>query len=125
MSPLEKRIDQTVYRPTSEPILTPGHARRLDVAIGRAVRGTYGARTGLRTIVRGVVTELMAEGATPETIADQLERCVRDHPIGHAHDRRNLITGALHSSMLVDLARRCVDELAPAGRATLARSSAP
>ena len=93
-------------------LLPSAAARRVSNQIARAFRGTYGARTGLRTIVRAVALQMIADGSTPEAVADVFERCVLDHPARLVADPHNLVTGEPHSAALVALARECVAEAA-------------
>jgi len=90
-------------------------ARRLSNQIARAFRGTYGARTGLRTIARAVARQMLNAGMTPDAIALTFERCVLDHPDRLIGERRNILAGEPHSRMLVELTRACVAEVARNG----------
>jgi hypothetical protein len=90
-------------------------ARRLSNQIARAFRGTYGARTGLRTIARSVAQQMLNSGMTQEAIALTFERCVLDHPDRLIGEPRNILAGETHSRMLVELTRACVAEVARHG----------
>jgi hypothetical protein len=85
-------------------------ARRLSNQIERAFRGTYGARTGLRTIVQMVTRQMLGGGASRDSIAQAMEQCVLNHPARQVGDPRNVVTGEHQSGMLVDLTRKCVEE---------------
>ena len=97
--------------PTVPTVTVPGAAaRRLSNQIDRAFRGTYGARTGLRTIVQMVTRQMLVAGASRESIAQAMEELVLNHPARQVGDPRNVVTGEQQSVMLVDLVRRCVAE---------------
>ena len=51
----------------------PATARRLNNQIARAFRGTYGARTGLRTIVRLTTHQMLLAGTPRDAIQRTLE----------------------------------------------------
>jgi CheY-like chemotaxis protein len=86
--------------------------RRLSNQIGRAFRGTFGAKTGLRTIMRSVAAEMLAAGATEQSVARALEMCVLHHPARTDCDSHSLISGASHSAVLIELASECVADVA-------------
>jgi hypothetical protein len=52
-----------------EAIVPEAAGRRLSNQVARAYRGTYGARTGLRTIVRATSTQMLRSGGSPEGVA--------------------------------------------------------
>jgi hypothetical protein len=87
-------------------------ARRLSNQIGRAFRGTFGARTGLRTIARSVAQQMLAAGSGEEAIALTFEHCILDHPGRLIGEGRNVLGGESHSRMLIELTRSCVAEAA-------------
>jgi hypothetical protein len=93
-------------------ILPDAAARRVANQLVRAFRGTYGANTGLRTIVRSVAHQLLAAGSSAETVARMLETAVRSHPGAAAGDRPNIVLAGSHTTMLVDLTRECVSKAA-------------
>jgi CheY-like chemotaxis protein len=95
-----------------EAVLPAAGGRRLSNQIGRAFRGTFGAKTGLRTIVRSVAAQMLAAGATPESVERALETCVLDHPARLGCGSDSLLTGKLHSMALVALACECVGDVA-------------
>ncbi len=90
-------------------------ARRLSNQISRAFRGTYGARTGLRTIVRSVTRQMLVAGSSPDAVARTIEHCVLNHPACLAGDPQNIMTGRSHSRMLVELTRQWVEQMALEG----------
>ena len=96
----------------AQAILPAASGRRLSNQIGRAFRGTFGAKTGLRTIIRSVAAEMLAAGATKESVARALETCVLDHPARADCDSHSLVSGTLHSTVLVELASECVADVA-------------
>jgi len=97
-------------------VLPAAAVRRLSNWIARAFRGSYGARTGLRMIVRSAASEMLAAGSSPGAVARTFERCVLDHPACQMGDRQNVLTGKAHSRMLIDITRQCIAELAVDGR---------
>ena len=60
-------------------VLPRADARRLSNQIARVYRGTFGARTGLRTIVRTMARQALSAGAAPGDIARALEIQVLSH----------------------------------------------
>jgi hypothetical protein len=92
--------------------LTVEARRRLSNQIARAYRGTYGARTGLRTLGRAIARRLIGAGWSPEMVSAALSRAVLDHPACAGSDRRDLVTGEQRSVALVELTRQCVEEIA-------------
>jgi hypothetical protein len=86
-------------------------ARRLSNQIARAFRGTYGARTGLRTIVRLTTQQMLLAGNSPDTIRRTLESCVLNHPARVLNDPQNIVTGETQSATLAQLTRKWSDEV--------------
>ena len=96
----------------SEPSeLTDEATRRLSNQIARAYRGTYGARTGLRTLGRSIARRLIAAGWSPEAVSAALAHVVRDHPASTIDDRRHLTSGEPRSTALVELTRQSVADV--------------
>jgi hypothetical protein len=89
-------------------ILPNAAARRVSNQIARAYRGTYGAMTGLRTIVRSIAIELLASGASPEGVSQAFDDCVLNHPARLDHDPRNVVTGGSRSTAIIAAVRDCV-----------------
>jgi hypothetical protein len=106
-------------------MLTTAQASRLNKGIARAFRGTYGARMQLSKVVRAIAAEMMASGVQPAWIAEAVERCVMDNPVGLANDRRDLLTGAFRSEAIISLTRECVAEVTLAGGADARLAHAP
>src|SRR6185295_4928956 len=92
--------------------LSDATVRRISNQIARACRGTYGARTGLRTIVKSVARQMLRAGSSPEVVALAFANVVVNHPAYVVADPQNVITGQRHSRMLVDLTRECIDVVA-------------
>jgi hypothetical protein len=114
------------FVPTEATTTLPDAAvRRLSNQIARAFRGTYGANTGLRTIVQSVARQLLVAGSSPEAVARIMEQAVRNHPGAAAGDRPNIVRGGSHTTMLVELTRECVTKVALEATAPIARSGAP
>jgi hypothetical protein len=89
--------------------LPPAAMRRLSNQIDRAYRGTYGAKTGLRILVRTMARQLLVGGSTPSAVARALEECVLSHT---AHGTDNPQTRAIDSQVLVEVTRECVTGVA-------------
>lgn len=86
-------------------------ARRLSNQIARAFRGTYGARTGLRTIVRLTTQQMLLAGTSRDSIQRTLESCVLNHPARVVSDPHNIVTGESQSTTLAQLTRQWSDEV--------------
>jgi hypothetical protein len=95
-----------------EQALPPAAARRLSNQIARAYRGTYGAETGLRAIVRQAGRQMLLIGWSPDTVMRVLEQHIREHPATRAADARTRAPGRLTSGILIDLTRQCMADLA-------------
>ena len=63
-----------------EAVVPDAAARRLSNQVTRAYRGTYGARTGLRTLVRSVSVQMLRAGSPPEAVARALADFVLNCP---------------------------------------------
>ncbi|MGH7669700.1 MAG: hypothetical protein ACRENQ_09430 [Gemmatimonadaceae bacterium] len=103
-------------------------ARRLSNQIARAFRGTYGANTGLRTIVRSAARQLLVAGSSVDAVARIIEEAVRNHPGATTGDRPNIVRAGSHTAMLVELTRECVTEVvleATTSTPTIAAESSP
>ena len=97
---------------SSQGILTDQARRRLSNQVARAYRGTYGARTGLRTLGRSIARRMIGAGCPADVVSAALARVVLDHPASITADRRDLVTGEPRSMALVELTRQCVAEVA-------------
>lgn len=104
--------DSVSNTPNDLAVLTPASARRVSNQIGRAYRGTYGAKTGLRTIVRAIARQLLVDGLTTDVVARAFEQCVLMHPDRPGHDPLNVVTGQTYSEMLVALTRESIASVA-------------
>jgi hypothetical protein len=89
-------------------VLPPASGRRLSSQIGRAFRGAFGAKTGLRTLMQTIAAKMLADSVTEQDIAQAFETCVIDHPARSGCDSHSLISGRAHSAALVALAHECV-----------------
>lgn len=103
MTDLSERLEQA---------LPPAAARRLSNQIARAYRGTYGAETGLRSIVRQAARQMLHVGWSTETVTRVLEKHIRDHPSTRPADTRAFAPGKLNSKILIALMRECVADVA-------------
>lgn len=90
------------------PLVPVASGRRLSSQISRAFRGTFGAKTGLRTLMQSVAEKMLADGVTAPEIARAFETCVMQHPARIGCDSHSLISGKAHSAALVELATECV-----------------
>ena len=88
-------------------VLPAASGRRLSSQIGRAFRGTFGAKTGLRTLMQSIAAKMLADGVTEHDIAHTFETCVMQHPARSGCDSHSLISGKAHSAVLVELAHEC------------------
>jgi hypothetical protein len=93
-------------------ILSGIAARRLSNQIDRAHRGTFGAQTGLQTIVKAVAREMRRAGASPDVISATITNHVVNHSAPPAWKPNGLASGHLSSTMLIDLVQQCVNEVA-------------
>lgn len=93
-------------------VLSAAAQRRMSNQLARAYRGTYGARTGWRTIVRSVARQMLTAGSSAESVSHVFESYVMNHPAGFGADPRNIVTGKNHSQMLVEVAQQCVADVA-------------
>jgi hypothetical protein len=64
-----------------EAIVPKAARRRLSNQVARAYRGTYGARTGLRTLVRAMSVQMLRAGSSPEAIARALSDVALKCPV--------------------------------------------
>ena len=100
------------HRGGSHQLVLPEEARRrLSNQIGRAYRGTYGARTGLRTLACAIARRMVGEGWSPVAVSAALSGFVANHPASASADRQTVAT-AERSIALVELTRECVAEVA-------------
>lgn len=93
-------------------VLPAAAARRVSNQIARAFHGTYGATTGLQTIVRAIARQLLVAGSTPDEVTRAFEACVLAHPARHGGDSRSAVPGQVPSAMLVEITRECVSSVA-------------
>jgi hypothetical protein len=91
--------------------LSDAAARRMSNQLNRAFRGTYGATTGLRTIVQSIARQMLRAGSSPEATALTFERYVLDHPFASGDEPQHLTAGKTDSQLLVELTRECVAEV--------------
>jgi hypothetical protein len=91
-----------------ESIVPDAAARRLSNQIARAYRGTYGATTGLKTVLRSVSLQMLRAGLPPETVSRALITYVVNCPTPIAVDDRHAINDAYETNALVSLTTDCV-----------------
>jgi hypothetical protein len=85
-----------------------GTAHRLDQQIKRAFRHTYGAESGLRTLVRLGTTEMLRAGASRVAIRNALVARVANHP---GQGKPSILTGESRSAALTKLMLVWSDEV--------------
>lgn len=88
--------------------LSDAAGRRLSNQIDRVFRGTYGARTGLQTIVTALARQMLATGSSPAAIIRTFEGCVMNHPARLGRDPQSTLTDDPNWTLLVELTRQCV-----------------
>ena len=93
----------------SRTILSGIATRRLSSQIDRANRGTFGAQTGLRTIVKAVAREMMRTGTSSDVVSAAIANHLVNHPTRPASKQT---AGNLTATMLIDLVQQSVDEVA-------------
>ena len=93
-------------------LLSNAAARRVSNQIARAFRGTYGAETGLRTIVRSIALPLLASGASTDAVVALFEACVLSHPAQPTADAPNRATIVGRSAAIITVARDGVADAA-------------
>lgn len=91
--------------------LTTSLSRRLDNQIKRAYQHTYGARTGLRALVRQGTREMLAAGASRDAIREAFAQCVLNHSSAAPSDRSSVLTGESESVTLTELMLVWVEEV--------------
>jgi hypothetical protein len=91
-----------------ESIVPDAAGRRLSNQIARAYRGTYGATTGLKTVLRSVSLQMLRAGASPEIVSRALTAYVVNCPTPIAVDARHAINDAYETNALVSLTTDCV-----------------
>lgn len=89
-------------------VLPAASGRRLSSQIGRAFRGTFGAKTGFATLMQSIAATMFADSVSEQDIMRAFEIRVMDHPARAGCDSQSLITGTSHSAALVALAHECV-----------------
>lgn len=104
-------VNVTNVNSTNDDAALPGTARRLNNQIARAFRGTYGARTGLRMIVRLTTRRMLQAGTPRDMIQRTIEQSVLNHPARAIRDPHNIMTGESQSTTLAQLARQWSDEV--------------
>lgn len=82
---------------------------RLHKQIVRAVRHTYGAEAGLRTLVRLATSQMLSAGASREAVRRALTQCVVNHPTCDS-GKPSLMTGETRSATLIRLMIGWADE---------------
>jgi len=98
-------------RPVSAlPSLSRELQRSLERSIEGALRYRSGSRARLRDVVRTVIDELRAAGATGERVRAVLAAAVDRHPATGRLDRTSLITGAHSSTVITELILTWVDD---------------
>jgi hypothetical protein len=91
--------------------LSSATAHRIDSQIKRAFNNTYGAETGLRTLVRLGSSEMLRTGASVQTIKSALTDRVRLHSPDYNTSR---VAGEIRSAALTKMIKVwCEEACAP------------
>jgi hypothetical protein len=85
-----------------EAVVPEAAARRLSNQVARARRGTYGAQTGLRTLMRTVSAQMLRSGSSPEAVARAVADFVLNCPTAGV-DPLTAMTAAVRATALADL----------------------
>jgi hypothetical protein len=93
-------------------ILSGISARRLSNQIDRAHRGTFGARTGLQTIVKAVAREMLRGRVSPDVISATITNHLVNHSARPEWKQNGSASGSLSPTELIDLVQQCVAEVA-------------
>ena len=98
------RVSSTTTEPMDTqptPMPSAGTLQTLDRHIERALRQRFGSGGNLRHVVRLVVVEMTARGASDEAIRALLRHSVQEHPQRHGWDRVSIVTGLAASVILM------------------------
>lgn len=90
--------------------LGPAIARRLDNQIRRTLLRTYGARAGLRVLVRIGTRQMLLHGASRETIGEAFAARVLDLST-RVRVPQSVVTGESESQAITKLMLRWADEV--------------
>jgi phytoene/squalene synthetase len=88
---------------------------RLRNQIGRAFRHTYGAESGLRTLVKLASSQMLAAGAAPAAVRNAIEQCLVNHPTCTT-GKPSLVTGEDRSVTLMKSMLAWADETCASDR---------
>jgi hypothetical protein len=81
-------------------MLSVSTRRCLERHVEHALRQRSGANSNLREVVREVVIEMAASGASAEAVRSTLALSVQAHPERYRWDRVSIVTGLLTSDVL-------------------------
>ena len=95
----------------SSAIVPAAAGRRLSTQVARAYRGTYGARIGLRTLVKSVSVQMVRNGLSPDAVARALAEYVVSCPAPTGCDPSNARDEALRAGVLAELVAEYGDPL--------------
>jgi hypothetical protein len=95
-----------------EAVVPDAAARRLSTQVARAYRGTYGARAGLRTLVRSVSIQMLRSGSSPEAVSRALEDFILSRAAPAAVGSSIGINDAVRAHVRIALAADIADEMA-------------
>ena len=95
-----------------EAVVPDAAARRLSTQVARAYRGTFGARAGLRTLVRSVSVQMLRGGSSPEAVARALADYVLNCPAPAFVDSSTATNDAVRATALVALTAEYVSDVA-------------
>ena len=96
-----------------EAIVPEAAGRRLSNQVARAYRGTYGARTGLRTLVRAMSLQMLRAGASPDAVARALSEFAASCPVvaGLAATRNDAVAASALPALMSEYSSELAIEL--------------
>ena len=86
-----------------EAVVPEAAARRIANQVARAYRGTYGARTGLRTLVNSVSVQMLRGGSSADAVVRAIVDLVRTCPIPAIDGSPTAISDPLSADALAEL----------------------
>lgn len=95
-----------------EAIVPEAARRRLTNQVARAYRGTYGARSGLCTLLRSASAQMIRSGSSPDAVARALVEHVRGCPAPTAGGALSTLERSIRVTSLIDLATECASDAA-------------
>ena len=100
-------------------------AQRLSNQVARAYRGTFGAQSGLQTVVRLVTERMLRAGTSPADVSRVLTRYVESQSARLVAESQAAAAAGFDVRILIELTAQCVVdaalEAAPTPRGTHSR----